>query len=66
MTGVKWSGLTAQAAFHRRLLDRRRQGQRGGDAAGGAPGRPLEIKVRGYSLTLRKAEAANIMVEVVL
>lgn len=26
-------------------------------------GDPIEIKVRGYSLTLRKSEAANILVE---
>jgi Fe2+ transport system protein FeoA len=27
-------------------------------------GDPIEVKLRGYSLTLRKAEAANIQIEV--
>ena len=29
-------------------------------------GDPIEIKVRGYSLAIRKAEASNVLVELIL
>ena len=61
----KVKGLTATGAIRRRLLDM-------GITPGAevfmrkvAPlGDPIEITIRNYELTLRKAEAANVLMEV--
>ena len=57
--------VSGRKSVHRRILDMGVVSGTPVEVERVAPlGDPIEIKIRGYYLSLRKAEAANILVEV--
>ena len=55
-----------RGSIHRRLLDMGVVSGTSVEVVRAAPlGDPIEIKLKGYNLTLRKKEAANIQVELI-
>jgi len=57
--------ISGSGSVHRRLMDMGLVSGSEIEMQGVAPlGDPIEIKVKGYNLSLRKEEAANIKVEV--
>jgi Fe2+ transport system protein FeoA len=58
-------GISGSGSVHQRLLDMGLVSGSEIEMQGVAPlGDPIEIKVKGYNLSLRKEEAASIKVEV--
>lgn len=64
--GGRISRIRGEGSVHRRLLDMGLVAGSEVEVQRVAPlGDPVEIKVKGYNLTLRRAEAAGIEVEVI-